>query len=870
MPIHGKALKALPLVILALIVALTGLGSVLAQDSTPIIVGEPTPGQVSQLNIAPSFLYTAQGPEVITVVVESQSGEFAPALRVLSGDNQLLQDVPNPANAPQVEAILQLPEGGPYILQVQSANGQAGSFTITISEVEPIPEPLFLGDDLEVPFSNEDRVARYVFDSDEEDVLRLIVETEEPIDARVTLSNEDGDELASFSLLLTGGTINIPPGIGQFLLTITYEEHEEPEDETVRVALLPPPVPEAAPTPVATASPAPTRIPLVPLPTTGPCIVASFSGGTVNLRGGPSTTFNVVATLTGNNVAQVIGRLADGSWYQVSYNGINAWVAGFVIRQGGECANVPVVPAPGATPIPPGALPDVSVGGISVTPAGPDEDEDFAINVTVNNTGSAPANNVLVRLTFNAPGISISLPTSELNIGQIPPFSAVTVNFLGIRANNEGNVQANVTLDPNNAVPETNDGNNTGQLTFTVGSNLADLVVSELTVTTTPGSTIASVQFRIRNQGAADAEDFEVRLRFSNGIDRTFDFDDIDSGDTEGRSAQVDMGAFGNYSVTARADSGNDVNESNEGNNERSRSFTLAAAEEPPPPDDDDDGVPNASDQCPNTPDGATVNAVGCPDTDGDGVFDNVDACADTPEGTEVDDTGCPVVADDDEDGVPNDVDQCANTPADAPVNGVGCPDTDGDGVFDNVDACADTPEGTEVDDTGCPVVLDDDDDGVPNASDQCANTPADAPVNGVGCPDTDGDGVFDNVDACADTPEGTEVDGTGCPLLPVDSDGDQVPDLSDACPGTLEGTLVNSSGCPDSDQDGVADANDFCSGTTAGAPVDANGCADGQTATTDADGDGVVDGLDLCPGTVLNVGEFADINGCGPGQTAP
>jgi len=56
------------------------------------------------------------------------------------------------------------------------------------------------------------------------------------------------------------------------------------------------------------------------------------------------------------------------------------------------------------------------------------------------------------------------------------------------------------------------------------------------------------------------------------------------------------------------------------------------------PADSDGDGVPNRKDQCPNTPQGAKVDAKGCPlDSDGDGVFDGLDKCptvyAKTPDG---------------------------------------------------------------------------------------------------------------------------------------------------------------------------------------------------------------------------------------------
>lgn len=64
------------------------------------------------------------------------------------------------------------------------------------------------------------------------------------------------------------------------------------------------------------------------------------------------------------------------------------------------------------------------------------------------------------------------------------------------------------------------------------------------------------------------------------------------------------------------------------------------------PLDSDNDGVPNAQDNCPATPAGASVDSLGCPlDSDGDGVFDYADQCADTPAGTEVDAAGCAAIA---------------------------------------------------------------------------------------------------------------------------------------------------------------------------------------------------------------------------------
>ena len=147
--------------------------------------------------------------------------------------------------------------------------------------------------------------------------------------------------------------------------------------------------------------------------------------------------------------------------------------------------------------------------------------------------------------------------------------------------------------------------------------------------------------------------------------------------------------------------------------------------------DADGDGIPDAEDQCPETPKGVQVDNFGCPiDSDNDKVPDYKDKCPDTKSGMDVDEYGC--VIDTDGDGVPDQFDKCAYTPVGARVNELGCPDSDGDGVFDNEDKCTDTPKGALVDNVGCP--KDSDGDGVPDYLDECPNTPSGEQVDDKGC----------------------------------------------------------------------------------------------------------------------------------------
>ena len=120
--------------------------------------------------------------------------------------------------------------------------------------------------------------------------------------------------------------------------------------------------------------------------------------------------------------------------------------------------------------------------------------------------------------------------------------------------------------------------------------------------------------------------------------------------------------------------------------------------------DSDGDGVADSSDNCPNTPAGAPVDASGCElDSDGDGVKDSKDECPGTPRGVAVGANGC--ANDSDGDGVTDDKDQCPGTPAGEPVDANGCElDDDGDGVVNRLDECPGTPEGTPVDKRGCKI----------------------------------------------------------------------------------------------------------------------------------------------------------------------
>ena len=199
----------------------------------------------------------------------------------------------------------------------------------------------------------------------------------------------------------------------------------------------------------------------------------------------------------------------------------------------------------------------------------------------------------------------------------------------------------------------------------------------------------------------------------------------------------------------------------------------------------DGDGVPNASDDCPNTAGTSTNDLNGCPDDDGDGYSNTADAFPnDSSEWLDSDGDG----VGDNADAFPNDANETA--------------DSDGDGVGDNQDECPDSVQGASVENNGCLDNTDSDGHGIADRLDSCPDENASAlDTDNDGClDDEDEDGVIDSEDACPSTASGENVSQTGCSdvqLSLLDTDGDGVSNAEDLCPETSATTSVDATGCP-------------------------------------------------------------------------
>src|SRR5262245_39982165 len=190
--------------------------------------------------------------------------------------------------------------------------------------------------------------------------------------------------------------------------------------------------------------------------------------------------------------------------------------------------------------------------------------------------------------------------------------------------------------------------------------------------------------------------------------------------------------------------------------------------------DRDNDGIPDGSDNCPDT---ANTNQL---DGDGDQVGDACDNCLTTANPR---DPFTGVQADSDSDGVGDACDNCRTT---ANANQL---DGDGDGVGTACDNCPTVANANQAD-TDSPAP-----DGVGDACDNCPGTPNANQAN------SDGDPVGD---ACDNCPANTNANQ-------ADADGDRVGDVCDNCPAKFNPRDPGTGKQADRDLDGIGDACDNC-----------------------------------------------------------
>ncbi|MFJ4871389.1 discoidin domain-containing protein [Streptomyces sp. NPDC088757] len=186
---------------------------------------------------------------------------------------------------------------------------------------------------------------------------------------------------------------------------------------------------------------------------------------------------------SGNTVTiPLTGRLADVQLKFTANSGAPA----------GQIAEFQVVGVPAPNP-------DLTVTGLTATPAAPEEDDEITASVTVRNDGAAPA---------AASKVAVRLGGTKVATGQVPALAAgeqaTVLVALGVRAS--GSYELSAVADDAGEVLEQNESNNTyTRPTALVVKPVAGSDLLATSVTTSPSSPTAgdAVTFKVavKNQG---------------------------------------------------------------------------------------------------------------------------------------------------------------------------------------------------------------------------------------------------------------------------------------------------------------------------------------------------------------------------------
>lgn len=205
---------------------------------------------------------------------------------------------------------------------------------------------------------------------------------------------------------------------------------------------------------------------------------ASFTTG-VNVRRGPDTLFEPpIGSFAANDTAEILAVNTSRTWYKVRYYNGEGWVFGNLLSVSGDTSNLPVDPGPPVptltpTPIPATPVPQTNInlvaGNIRTDPDQPTCSGTFSISFDVANFGTtAYPGGVRVAVEDGVPGGLMT--RTEAVVPALQPNQTLPVEGIRLTVSvnfNEEHVLALI-IDPDNQVPETNEGDNRGEKRYTL------------------------------------------------------------------------------------------------------------------------------------------------------------------------------------------------------------------------------------------------------------------------------------------------------------------------------------------------------------------------------------------------------------------
>ncbi|MCC6801356.1 MAG: SH3 domain-containing protein [Anaerolineae bacterium] len=476
---------------LALIVMLLFAGAAQAQnDGAPIQIGQNAVGTLSADVPDMRFALSAFGGETATIQVLALSPGFVPRFRVTNPAGVEILIAPNPSGLTSLENDASFPDAGTYLIEVSGENGSTGQFVLSLQPGAALPEPvdLAINQSITDTVGGNTSVRLYRFATPSDDALVLAIFPAKP-DTGVLVSLYDEDAartVASHDATLGGVAYQLPAQQRHFRLEVRAGGAE---DSTYSICLgncgngllsaettAEPQVVEVAETPEVVAA---------------ICTVASTTGGSINVRSGPGTQYTIVGNLAAGTSLPALGQLAGGSWFQVNVNGDIGWVAASVTRLDGDCGSLPTVAAPvGAllapTQAPPTNPPPPSSGSSSaptatIMPTTAPSPEPPAVlpDITGSLSYAVMADGGTIEVGYSIIVRDVTTPVSyriricaddtctfENGYANTPLSSGTSLRFAFTPDATRIVHRATLTVDSDNVVAESNEGNNVSTINF--------------------------------------------------------------------------------------------------------------------------------------------------------------------------------------------------------------------------------------------------------------------------------------------------------------------------------------------------------------------------------------------------------------------
>jgi hypothetical protein len=203
----------------------------------------------------------------------------------------------------------------------------------------------------------------------------------------------------------------------------------------------------------------------------------------LNIRAGPGTNYPIIGALKDGDIATIVGRNADRSWWYILKEPARGWVISLSAYSQviGDTANVPLVaspPTPIASAVPPtavqptsaptstvGAVADLVIDSVTLNPANPVANQTFKVSIVIRNQGTVDAGTSFV--------VGIFQPGNETSPAAVPAIKAgasVTINMPVTLHANGANKNGVITIDQKGEINEGPNGeaNNVRTITYNV------------------------------------------------------------------------------------------------------------------------------------------------------------------------------------------------------------------------------------------------------------------------------------------------------------------------------------------------------------------------------------------------------------------